>query len=86
MRAVMDDYTRADLAAPDRAMLDYAIKLTRSPEEMIREDVQALRAHGFTDDAIQEITQITALFAYYNRIADGLGIDGEADGRSTPGT
>ena len=75
--AVMDDYREARLTPADRAMLDFAIKLTHSPQEMTREDVEGLRAHDFSDTQIHEITQITGLFAYYNRIADGLGIDPE---------
>jgi alkylhydroperoxidase family enzyme len=60
-------------------MLDYAIKLTHPPWAMRREDVEELRAHGFNDVAIHDIAQVTGLFAYFNRIADGLGIDPEPD-------
>lgn len=59
-------------------MLDFAVKLTREPRSMLREDVEALRAVGFSDTAIHDIVQITGFFAYYNRLADGLGIDPEA--------
>ena len=38
-----------------------------------------LRDAGFNDRAIHEIAQITGLFAYYNRLADGLGIDNEPE-------
>jgi len=58
-------------------MLDFAVKLTRSPRSMTREDVEALRAAGFSDTAIHDIVQVTGFFAYYNRLADGLGIDPE---------
>ena len=58
-------------------MLDFAIKLTETPANMTERDVQGLRAAGFNDEAIHEIVQITGLFAYYNRLADGLGIDPE---------
>ncbi len=58
----------------DRAMLDYAAKLTQRPWEMRREDVEALRAQGFDDRAILDIAQVTAYYAYVNRIADGLGV------------
>ncbi len=60
-------------------MIDYAIKLTRTPGEMTEGDVKQLRAHGFSDRAIHHIVQITALFNYYNRLADGLGIRGEPE-------
>ena len=75
--ALMDDYRTADLTEPDRAMLDFAVKLTRSPQEMAEVDVAALRRNGFDDESIHEIVQIAALFNYYNRLADGLGIDAE---------
>lgn len=60
-------------------MLEYAVKLTRTPHEMSADDVEALRRAGFADPAIHDIAQITALFNYYNRLADGLGIDLERD-------
>lgn len=77
MEAVRTDYRRAPLSAADRAMLDFAVKLSRSPRSMTREDVEALRAAGFSDTAIHDIVQITGFFAYYNRLAEGLGIDPE---------
>ena len=75
------DYARADLSAADRAMLDYADKLTRAPGEMVAADVEALRAQGFDDRAIHDICSLVAYYAYVNRIADGLGVELEgADG------
>lgn len=59
-------------------MLDYAVKLTRQPEAMEDGDIETLRAVGFCDTAIHDIVQVTALFNYYNRLADGLGIEAEA--------
>lgn len=58
-------------------MLDFAVKLAREPRSMKRDDVEALRAAGFDDTAIHDIVQITGYFSYYNRLADGLGIDPE---------
>jgi|TARA_B100001105_G_scaffold62119_1_gene48180 uncharacterized peroxidase-related enzyme len=55
-------------------MIGYAVKLTRSPGEMERADVDALRAAGFSDRDVLDITEVTAYYAYANRIADGLGI------------
>lgn len=75
----MQDYRGADLAPADRAMLDFAVKLTRTPEAMGRADVEELRRHGLDDAAIHDVVQVTALFAYYNRLADGLGVDLEPD-------
>jgi uncharacterized peroxidase-related enzyme len=58
-------------------MLDFAVKLTREPRSMSRDDVETLRAAGFDDTAIHDIVQITGYFSYYNRLAEGLGIDPE---------
>lgn len=56
-------------------MLGYAEKLTREPWAMTRDDVVALRTEGFDDTAILDIAQVTAYFAYVNRLADGLGVE-----------
>ena len=58
-------------------MLDFAIKLTATPNEMTEGDVAGLREVGFDDVAVHDIVQVCALFNYYNRLADGLGIDPE---------
>lgn len=79
MTAVKTDYREADLPPADRAMLDYAVKLTREPWRMTEGDVEALRAHGFDDVAIHDIAQVAALFNYYTRLADGLGVDPEPE-------
>jgi uncharacterized peroxidase-related enzyme len=68
------DYTQANLDPADRAMLDYAAKLTRAPASVSEADVQALREAGFDDRAILDIAQITAYFAFVTRLADGLGV------------
>ncbi len=59
-------------------MLDFAVRLTREPAKMTRKDVEGLREVGFDDVAIHDIVQAAALFNYYNRLADGLGIDPES--------
>ena len=83
MAAVRSDYRQAppaaELSAADRAMLDFAVKLAREPHSMTREDVEALRAAGLSDTAILDVVHITGFFAYYNRLADGLGIDLEPE-------
>ncbi len=58
-------------------MLDFAVRLTRDPSNMSRQDVEGLREVGFDDVAVHDIVQVTAMFNYYNRLADGLGIDQE---------
>lgn len=72
------DFERdAPLTDADRAMLAFAVKLAREPGTMRKADTEALRAAGFSDTAIHDIVQITGFFSYYNRLADGLGIEPE---------
>ncbi len=71
------EYDPNSITEADRAMLDFAVKLAREPRSMTKDDVEALRAAGFSDTAVHDIVQITGFFAYYNRLADGLGIDPE---------
>jgi uncharacterized peroxidase-related enzyme len=56
-------------------MLTYAVKLTRTPGEVVEGDVEALRSVGFSDRDVLDICEVVAYYAYANRIADGLGID-----------
>lgn len=60
-------------------MLDFAIALTRDPAAMTADDVARLRDAGFDDGTVHDIVQVTALFNYYNRLADGLGIELEPE-------
>jgi uncharacterized peroxidase-related enzyme len=68
------DYRAADLSAADRAMLDFAAKLTQHAYRTTPEDLDVLRGHGFDDRAILQITMIAAWFNYVNRVADALGV------------
>jgi uncharacterized peroxidase-related enzyme len=70
-----EDYASAPIDPSDRAMLDYAVALTRSPGDMEASDVDALRFAGFEDAAILDICQVTAYYNYVNRLADGLGVE-----------
>jgi uncharacterized peroxidase-related enzyme len=83
LSALTSDYKRADIPAADRAMLDYVVKLTRSPGDMIAKDVNSLRVQGFEDRSIHDICVITAYYAFVNRIADGLGVELEGAERES---
>lgn len=56
-------------------MLDYAVKLTRTPSGVGADDVERLKAHGFSDAAVLDVCQVTAYYNYVNRLADGLGVE-----------
>ncbi len=55
-------------------MIRYALKLTLTPAAMTVGDVNELRDVGFSDLDILHIVEVTAYYAYVNRIADGLGV------------
>ncbi len=59
-------------------MLDYAVKLTKTPWDMEQEDVDKLRGEDFSDGAILDINQITGYYNFVNRLADGLGVELES--------
>src|SRR5262245_1147609 len=63
------DHRKADLTARQKAMLDFAVKLARTPEAVTEPDFQALREHGFSEEDIWDIGGITGLFALSNRMA-----------------
>lgn len=75
LKALLDHPESAATNAPDRAMLGYAMKLTRTPAAMTVADVDLLRAAGFDDRAIHDVCAIVGYFAFVNRLADGLGIE-----------
>ncbi len=56
-------------------MLEYAVKLTNRPSEMENHDIAALQGVGFTDAEILDVCQVTAYYAYANRLVDGLGVE-----------
>ena len=55
-------------------MLDFAIQVTKDATQITRADHERLRAVGFDDQGILQITLITAWFNYINRVADALGV------------
>ena len=65
---------KAPLSPADTALIRFAKVLTERPASVTEEDLDALRREGFDDRAIHDIVQVVALFAYYNRMAEGLGV------------
>jgi uncharacterized peroxidase-related enzyme len=62
-------HAKADIAPRQKAMLDFACKLARTPESITPADHELLRAQGFSDEDIWDIGGITAFFALSNRMA-----------------
>jgi uncharacterized peroxidase-related enzyme len=72
--ALRDDYTSAPITEAERVMLDYVVQLTKDAVKITPAYHERLRAAGFDDQAILQITLIAAWFNYINRVADALGV------------
>jgi uncharacterized peroxidase-related enzyme len=76
-QAVQDDYRSADLAPREVALLDFSVKLTKSPAGVRKDDLDTLRRHGFTDEQLVDAVHCIGYFNFINRVLDGLGVDPE---------
>ena len=74
MRALQEDYKTAPISEQDKVMLDYVSQVTRDATRISAQDHDCLRATGFDDQAILQITLIASWFNYINRVADALGV------------
>jgi uncharacterized peroxidase-related enzyme len=77
VEALQRDYRTAPMSEQDRVMLDYVVKLTTDATRCSPEDHEKLRAVGFDDRGILQITLIASWFNYINRVADALGVGRE---------
>jgi len=68
------NYRHVDLTPRDRAMLDFAVKLTRTPDECGESDLGRLRDVGYSDEDILHIIEVTAIFTYNVRLATATGL------------
>jgi uncharacterized peroxidase-related enzyme len=66
------NHRKADVTPRQRAMLDFAVKVSQRAQEVEEADYAALRAHGFADEDIWDIASISAFFAMSNRIANAF--------------
>jgi len=64
----------AELTPAERVLLEYVTKVTEAAYRTTAEDVQILRDHGWSEQQIAEAVYITAMFAFFNRVADAFGI------------
>jgi uncharacterized peroxidase-related enzyme len=77
VEALERDYTVAPITPEERVMIDYVVKLTKDATMVSKGDHEQLRAAGFDDQAILQITLIASWFNYINRVADALGVGRE---------
>ena len=72
--ALRTDYKQAPITEAERAMCEYVVQLTKDATRISPKYHENLRAHGFDDQAILQITLIASWFNYINRVADALGV------------
>ena len=72
--ALEDDYRNAPISEQEKVMLDYVVQITRDATRISHADHERLRAAGFDDKGILQITLIASWFNYINRVADALGV------------
>ena len=75
----MHDYRQADLSPRERALCDFAVKLTHAAADVDEADIDVLRAEGLTDPDISDAIQVIGYFNYITRVADGVGIEDEPE-------
>jgi uncharacterized peroxidase-related enzyme len=74
VKALQEDYANAPISEQDRVMLDYVVQVTKDATRISPKDHERLRAVGFDDKGILQITLIASWFNYINRVADALGV------------
>ena len=77
----------AGLTAGERSLLEYVKRVTEAAYRTTHEDVQHLREAGWNEEQIAEAVYVTAMFAFFNRVADAFGIPSQeylSTGRLTP--
>ena len=77
----MHDYRLANLSPRERALCDFAVKLTTLAAKVDEADIDALRTEGLTDTDVSDAIQVIAYFNYVTRVADGVGIEDEPEWR-----
>ena len=75
------------MTAAERVLLDYVELVTKAAYKTTAADVQKLRDAGWSEDQIAEAVYVTAMFAFFNRVADAFGVPSQEylkTGRLTP--
>ena len=88
MNAILEGkLDEAGLTPAERALLDYVELITRAASRSTEDDVQKLRDAGWKEDQIAEAVYVTAMFAFFNRVADAFGVPSQdylSSGKLTP--
>ena len=72
---IVTDFQTADIDETTKAILEFAVKVTKSAPTITPADLEHLRSYGLTDEALFAIVEVVGFFNYVNRIADAFGIE-----------
>lgn len=72
---IVTDFQTADIDETTKAMLAFAVKVTKAAPTVTQVDLEHLRSYGLTDEALFAIVEVVGFFCYVNRIADAFGIE-----------
>ena len=75
MDAALDDLPNAPIPDAEKALLEFVAAVNRRPSDITAAEVDAVRAHGWTDEALYDAISVCALFNFYNRWCDGSGVN-----------
>lgn len=74
MQAILEDWKSAPIDAKDRALYGFVEKVIRDSWKIAREDVDAAKAAGWSDEALYDAITVCALFKFYNTWCDANGV------------
>lgn len=80
VEAVAKDAAKAELTAREKALVDYAVNLTKHPEKGVQKQLETLRKAGLKDEELLQAAQVVGYFNFANRLAIGLGVELEPAG------
>ncbi|MXV73198.1 peroxidase [Candidatus Poribacteria bacterium] len=72
---IITDFQTADIDETTKAILEFAVKVTKAAPTVTPADLDHLRSYGLTDEALFAIVEIVGFFSYINRIADAFGVE-----------
>ena len=72
---IVTDFQTADIDETTKAILEFAVKVTKAAPTVTPADLDRLRGYGLSDEALFSIVEIVGFFNYINRIADAFGVE-----------
>ena len=72
---IVTDFQTAGIDEATKAILEFAVKVTKAAPTVTQADLEHLRSYGLTDEALFAIVEVVGFFNYVNRIADAFGIE-----------